>query len=85
MARASERETGDHDSNAATPVVDIWSPGYSLYSFLAGYSLKLFNQPTRLQLNISNLFDKDYYRSGGIASGSWGDPRSWRLSINTEF
>ena len=30
-------------------------------------------------------FDKDYYRSGGVASGSWGDPRSFRLTVSTEL
>jgi outer membrane receptor for ferric coprogen and ferric-rhodotorulic acid len=34
---------------------------------------------------LSNLFDKEYYRSGGIASGSWGEPRSFRFTAMTEF
>jgi len=36
-------------------------------------------------LNVSNLFNKDYYRSGGVASGSWGEPRAYRFSMSTEF
>lgn len=83
--QATYRGTGDHDSDPATPVAEIWSPGYSLYTFLAGYSTRVLNRPTRFQLNVSNLFDKDYYRSGGVASGSWGEPRTWRLSMSTEL
>lgn len=79
------RGVGDHDSNTATPVQPIWSPGYSLYSLLAGYQRKVFNRPTTFALNVSNVFDKDYYRSGGIASGSWGDPMNWRLTMSTNF
>jgi outer membrane receptor protein involved in Fe transport len=79
------RGVGDHDSNTATPVQPIWSPGYSLYSLLAGYQRRIFNRPTTFALNISNVFDKEYYRSGGIASGSWGDPMSWRLTMSTDF
>jgi len=79
------RGNGDHDSNPATPVVAMWSPGYSLYTLLAGYSTKLYNRPVSFALNVSNLFDKDYYRSGGVASGSWGDPRAYRLTMNVDF
>jgi hypothetical protein len=79
------RGTGDHDFNAATPVAEMWSPGYSLYSLLAGYSRRIYDRPMTFALNVSNVFDKDYYRSGGIASGSWGDPRSFRFTVTTEF
>ena len=79
------RGTGDHDSNTATPVVEMWSPGYSLYTLLAGYSTRIYDRPTNFAINIANLFDKDYYRSGGVASGSWGDPRSFRFTASTDF
>jgi iron complex outermembrane recepter protein len=79
------RGTGDHDMNPATPVAEMWSPGYSLYSLLAGYSTRLYNRPVTFALNVSNVFDKEYYRSGGIASGSWGEPRSFRFSLRTDF
>jgi iron complex outermembrane recepter protein len=79
------RGDGDHDSNPATPLQALWSPGYSLYSVLAGYRANVFKRPTTFALNVSNLFDKEYYRSGGIASGSWGEPRSFRLTVSTDF
>jgi len=79
------RGNADLDGIAATPPTALWSPAYTLYSALAGYRRNLFNRPTTFALNVSNLFDKDYYRSGGIASGSWGDPRSFRLTVTTDF
>jgi outer membrane receptor protein involved in Fe transport len=63
----------------------MWSPGYTLYSVLAGYTTRIYNRPMTFALNVNNLFDKDYFRAGGVASGSWGEPRSFRLSMNTEF
>ena len=66
-------------------MVNLWSPAYSVYSLLAGYRLNLWQRPTTVALNISNLFDKDYYRSGAIGSGAWGEPRSWRLTLSTDF
>lgn len=83
--QATYRGTGDHDMNPATPVAAMWSPGYSLYSLLAGYSTRIYKRPTTFALNFSNLLDKEYYRSGGPASGSWGEPRSFRLTVSTEF
>jgi hypothetical protein len=79
------RGNGDHDANTATPVQPMWSPAYTLYSLLAGYRTTILNRPATFALNVSNLFDKEYYRSGGVATGSWGDPRAFRLTMMTEF
>jgi iron complex outermembrane receptor protein len=79
------RGIADHDYNPATPTAGMWSPGYSLYSFLAGYSTRIMKRPTTFALNVSNVFDKDYYRAGGFASGSWGDPRAFRLTMSTDL
>jgi len=79
------RGNGDHDSDLATPAIAMWSPGYSLVSVLAGYRANVFKRPTTFALNVSNLLDKEYFRSAGIATGSWGDPRSYRLTISTAF
>jgi outer membrane receptor protein involved in Fe transport len=42
-------------------------------------------RPTSISLNISNLFDKDYYLSATTTTGSWGAPRSWRMTVVTDF
>ncbi len=79
------RGNGDVDSDPATAVVPVWGPSYALYSVLAGYRTKVFNRVTSFALNVGNLFDKEYYRSAGIGTGSWGEPRSYRLTIMTDF
>lgn len=75
----------DLDGNAATPTTPLWSPAYTLYSVLAGYSTSVLKYRTTFALNISNLFDKEYYRSGLFSTGSWGEPRGFRLSMSTDF
>ena len=79
------RGSGDLDSDPATPVVRVWGPSYSIYSLLAGYRAKVFEHMTSFALNVGNLFDKQYYRSAGVGSGSWGEPRSYRLTLSTDF
>lgn len=79
------RGAADLDGVAATPPTPLWSPAYTLYSLLAGYQTNVFKKRTTFAVNVSNLFDKEYYRSGGVASGSWGDPRSYRLTVSTEL
>lgn len=79
------RGNADLDGIAATPPTQLWSPAYTLYTALAGYSTRVFKRPTSFALNVSNLFDKDYYRSSGNANGSWGDPRSFRLTVSTDL
>ena len=67
------------------PVLPLWSPSYTLATLLAGYQTKLMGRPTSLSLNVSNLFDKDYYLSATTTTGSWGAPRSWRMTVITDF
>ena len=67
------------------PVVELWSPSYYVVSLLGGYQTRVFNRPTSFQVNVSNLLDKDYYLSSSSSSGSWGAPRSWRLTMVTDF
>jgi outer membrane receptor for ferric coprogen and ferric-rhodotorulic acid len=67
------------------PVIALWSPGYYVATLLAGYQTKIMNRPTSISLNVSNLFDKEYYLSATTTTGSWGAPRSWRMSVITDF
>ncbi len=68
----------------ATPV-NLWSPAYTIYSGFLGYSRKIYNRNTSFQLNVDNLFDKEYYRSAAVGSGSWGDPRTFRFTTSVDF
>lgn len=68
-----------------TPAVPLWSPSYYVVTLLGGYQTRIFNRPTSFQVNVSNLLDKEYYLSASPSTGSWGAPRSWRLTMVTDF
>ena len=73
-------------SGLATPgAVSVYSEPYTLYNAYLSYNRKIANRNTTFQLNVDNLLDKDYYRSAAIGSASWGDPRSFRLSVSTDL
>ena len=80
------RGAADLDGIAATPAVDLWGPAYTLYNATLGYRAKVWNHQTTFNLNVDNLFNKDYYRPATtIGAGSWGDPRAYRLAVSTDF
>ena len=57
--------------------------GYALLSLMASYAV---SPKTTLQLNVSNLLDKKYYRNVGFYdSVFWGEPRNVNLSLRTTF
>ena len=64
---------------------NLYSPAYTLYNTFFSYNRKVLNRNTTFQLNVDNLFDQDYYRSAAIGSASWGDPRSYRLTVSTDL
>ncbi len=56
-----------------------WSlPGFSTASLYAEYRL---TPQLQLSLNVSNLFDKTYYQTGGW----YGEPRSFLLSVRGSY
>ncbi|MSU51416.1 MAG: hypothetical protein EXS37_20400 [Opitutus sp.] len=67
------------------PVIALWSPSYYVVTFLGGYQPKIFNRVTSFAVNVSNVLDKEYYLSSSTSTGSWGAPRSWRMTATTEF
>lgn len=67
------------------PAINLYSPPYKLYNAALGYQRRIVGRQTTFALNVDNLSDKEYYRSTAIGSGSWGDPRSWKLTISTEL
>ena len=57
--------------------------GYALYNLMASYTV---TPKTTVQLNVSNLLDKKYYRNVGFYdSVFWGEPRNVNLSLRTTF
>jgi iron complex outermembrane receptor protein len=77
---------GLRDSGSARFVSDqnvpIRMPAYRTFDFLLQYKFKVSNRDAQLQLNVKNVFDKEY-REGNF--GGWGDPRSFLVSVGTKF
>jgi outer membrane receptor for ferric coprogen and ferric-rhodotorulic acid len=67
------------------PFVDVWGPSYTVFALLAGYRTKLMDWPVTIALNVDNLLDKDYYRTASTSAGSWGAPRTFKLTTSIEF
>ena len=63
----------------------IQQPGYALVDVMAKYA---FTEQTELQLNVNNLFDKQYYSaiSGLTSYGAFiGAPREFTVSLRHKF
>jgi iron complex outermembrane receptor protein len=75
----------------STPVNSEWLGGYTTFGALLGYQAPGSGKLGRLrvQVNVSNLFDKDYLGtiSPGETVGSFqpGAPRTWYTAVSTEF
>ena len=76
---------GNFDLDRNGTAEELWSPGYVLANLMLGYRTKFRDRPVSVTLNVNNLFAKDYYRSYGLASGAWGEGRSFRLALRTEL
>lgn len=75
----------NRDGTTTNSNESLWTPSYYVVSALAGYSTRLFERPVSFQLNVDNVFDKDYYLSSGTGNGFWGNPRTFKLSATVEF
>lgn len=74
--------TGQHNG-PSTPYSDTQS-GYAVWSAMAEYRI---DRNLTLTLNLSNLFDRSYYRTmGGSYSGNfYGEPRNAVLTLRGRF
>ncbi len=55
---------------------------YTTADLLVQYRFKLTGRDVGAQLNVKNVFDKEY-REGNM--GAWGDPRNFLVSLSTKF
>nr|WP_238401344.1 TonB-dependent receptor [Halomonas alkaliphila] len=63
--------------------VKVGQDAYAVADLMARYR---FNDQLSAQLNINNVFDKDYYEQIGFYSQYWiGEPRSAVMSINWDW
>lgn len=76
---------GNFDLNLDGIAEELWSPGYTLYTLMAGYRTKIMKRPVDLNVNVFNLFDKDYFRSFSLFSGAWGDARTFRFAAHIQL
>ena len=79
------RGTVNYQGLSTSPIVNVWSPAYTIYTAYLSYNRRIANRNTTFQLNVDNVFDKEYFRSAAIGSGSWGDPRSFKLTMSTDL
>ncbi|AQU84196.1 MULTISPECIES: TonB-dependent alcaligin siderophore receptor FauA [unclassified Halomonas] len=63
--------------------VQVGQSAYAVADLMARYR---FNEQLSAQLNINNVFDKDYYEQIGFYSQYWlGEPRSAIMSLNWDW
>jgi outer membrane receptor for ferric coprogen and ferric-rhodotorulic acid len=60
----------------------ITQDGYITVDLMAGYKV---NKNLDLQLNVNNIFDKEYYEGIGDSSMVYGDPRNATISMKYTF
>lgn len=64
----------------------IKQSGYAVWDASLKYD---FNDTTSLQLNVNNIFDKEYYETNRVRTASlnnlYGDPRNFLLTLNKKF
>jgi outer membrane receptor for ferric coprogen and ferric-rhodotorulic acid len=74
-------------SNATLPTGPY--TGYTVVSGFASYRFRFERVQATLQMNVNNLFDERYFHylrdSAGVASGNYGAPRNFRLSLRVGF
>jgi hypothetical protein len=85
------RYNDDYIFNYLTPDGVMGGKLFTLNGF-AGYQAKVRGHPVTFRLNVSNLIENEYYTNGAVnVSGtprnvsSYGPPRSWLLTMVTQF
>lgn len=64
----------------------FWLDSYTVADAFVAWDSRLVGHKTRLQLNLNNLFNEEYYpSSGGNLRVNVGEPREARLSASIEF
>lgn len=69
----------------STTTMDMKQPAYAIVDVMAKYQL---NPKTQIQLNINNIFNKEYYAGLSTSAGSglfMGDPRNVKLTFKHTF
>ncbi|NHN68599.1 TonB-dependent siderophore receptor [Pseudomonas fluorescens] len=83
-AGAGARYVGERAANNAN---DFWLSSYTVADAFLRWESPVLGHKTSLQLNVDNLFDKQYYPSstGSELQVNVGEPRTARLSASVTF
>ncbi|TWC23139.1 MULTISPECIES: TonB-dependent siderophore receptor [unclassified Pseudomonas] len=83
-AGAGARYVGERAANNAN---DFWLSSYTVADAFLRWESPVLGYKTSLQLNVDNLFDKQYYPSstGSQLQVAVGEPRTARLSASVTF
>ncbi|MBO1540236.1 TonB-dependent siderophore receptor [Pseudomonas sp. OA65] len=83
-AGAGARYVGERAANKAN---EFWLSSYTVADAFLRWESPVFGHKTSLQLNVDNLFDKQYYPSstGSPVQVNVGEPRTARLSASVTF
>ncbi|MEX0162623.1 TonB-dependent siderophore receptor [Pseudomonas brassicacearum] len=83
-AGAGARYVGERAANAAN---DFWLSSYTVADAFLRWESPVLGHKTSLQLNVDNLFDKQYYPSstGSQLQVNVGEPRTAKLSASVTF
>lgn len=74
---------GQPPAFVTTPAARIPQPSYAVVDLMASYPI---NKNLVAQLNVSNLFDKHYYRNLGFYDAVlWGEPRNIKVTLRATF
>jgi hypothetical protein len=76
---------GNFDLNRDGVAEELWTPGYTVVNLMLGYRTRLLNRAVDIGLNVTNLFDKEYFRATSLSTGAWGEERSFRLSFRLDL
>jgi outer membrane receptor protein involved in Fe transport len=63
----------------------LWTPGYTVWNFMAGYRTTVWRRKVDFRFNLNNALDKSYFRSSSLASGSWSDRRNFRITTRIDL
>ncbi|MFJ2994906.1 TonB-dependent receptor [Pandoraea sp. NPDC087047] len=64
---------------SVSPSVRKWTPGYARFDAMATYRV---SRSVDLQLNVQNIFDKQYYSSAYPIYATWAPGRTAMLTLN---
>ncbi len=74
-----------YSSNQAYDITnERFIPSYTIFDFGARYRFNVANTAVAARINVTNLFDKDYFQSTDFTAQN-GGPRTVRMTLSADF